>query len=84
MKIVLDGVYINNREELFHSLKVQMNKEEFLGNNLDALNDIISSMNLSIDFTVKNYELLESKLGTYMFGLYKVFNQNNIEVVKIK
>ena len=61
MEILLDGNLILNKESLFKTLKEQISSDEFYGNSLDALWDVLSYGIDSLVVTIKNRKELEIK-----------------------
>lgn len=83
MEILLDGKLIFNKEILFSTLKEQINSEDFQGNNLDALWDVLSSERNDLIITIKNKFELENNLVSYLDSLLNLFNdlsKNNVNV----
>lgn len=83
MEIILDGNEILDKDSLFKTLKKQINSEDFIGNNLDALWDALLYCNNPIKVTIINKEKLNNTLGEYYAKLCAVFNDltaNNIDV----
>ena len=82
MEILLDGNLILNKESLFKTLKEQINSDEFYGNSLDALWDVLSYGIDSLVVTIKNRKELEINLGDYFNKLIDLFEElNNKNVV---
>jgi len=75
MEILLDGNKIIDKNSLFISLKEQINSEEFHGNNLDALWDVLSCNNNNLVVTITNKDKLEANLGEYLTILLDLFNE---------
>lgn len=84
MEILLDGQMILNKDILFKTLKEQINSDEFYGDNLDALWDVLTYGIDNITVTIKNQKKLEKNLGNYLYkllDLFKSLNDNNVKVV---
>jgi RNAse (barnase) inhibitor barstar len=82
MEILLDGNLILNKESLFKTLKEQISSDEFYGNSLDALWDVLSYGIDSLVVTIKNRKELEINLGDYFNKLIDLFEElNNKNVV---
>jgi len=84
MEIVLDGNVIENKELLFETLKKQINSDEFYGNNLDSLWDVLSNYTDDLTITVMHSAELVENLGNYahmLMGLFDELNQIYTEVV---
>lgn len=73
MEIIIDGNLITNKQELFSNLKLQINSDEFYGNNLDALWDVLSSINEELIVEIKNLNTLKLNLGEYTDSLVQLF-----------
>lgn len=72
-KILIDGNVIETREELFCSLKEQMGSETFVGNNLDALYDVLKEHGEPVELEIRNMGGLRDSLGNYVERLVRVF-----------
>lgn len=85
MNIKLDGLVITSKEILFTELKRQLKSDEFHGNNLDALYDVLMSTTIDLRIQLLNKELLETQLGSYYHALNKLFTEvsSSNEFVKI-
>ena len=75
MEIRLDGKQIKNKELLFIHLKNEIKSLEFIGNNLDALWDVLSSYNSKISVKIINVESLINNLGDYGKSLISLFKE---------
>lgn len=64
-KIVIDGNKIDSRETLFAVLKEQLQTEDFIGNNLDALHDVLTEFGETVELEVKNPGAFTESLGEY-------------------
>lgn len=73
MEIIIDGNKITDKETLFQDLKSQIKSSEFYGRNLDALWDVLLSVDEELSITVINYSALEKNLGEYAKSLVEVF-----------
>ena len=73
MELILDGHLIKDKESLFVTLKSQINSEEFYGNNLDALWDVLSSYIGEIRIIYRNIDALKQNLGSYADALLQLF-----------
>lgn len=82
MELILDGKNILNKSLLYKQLKMQINNEEFIGENLDALWDVLTMYN-KITIIIKNDALLKRNLNNYYDSLIILFedlvkiNENN-------
>lgn len=68
-KIILDGLKIKTKEDLFDTIRNQLDSSEFYSNNLDALYDVLSTINVDLFITIKNYKHLKKNLGEYANNL---------------
>ena len=66
MEIVLDFSKISNKDEMFELIKSQLNNEEFYGNNLDALYDVLSYEKQDVKFVISNIKNLEQEFKLYI------------------
>lgn len=73
MELVLDGKVIINKQDLFTSLKAQINSCELYGANLDALWDVLSSIKETINIEIIHYLDLRINLGDYVDSLFQLF-----------
>lgn len=73
MEIVIDGYILKDKNLLFQALKQQINSDEFHGNNLDALFDVLSHTTIKTNVLIKNHEELNNHLGNYATALITVF-----------
>ena len=71
-KIVIDGNKIKNREDLYASLKMQLMSEDFIGNNLDALADVLTESPEPVEAEIIAEEALWEALGNYAWRLMQV------------
>lgn len=74
MEILLDGKQVINKQILFLTLKEQINSNEFYGDNLDALWDVLSSTEEEIFVTIIHQEDLNNNLGEYAQLLIELFH----------
>lgn len=74
MEILLDGKQVINKQILFLTLKEQINSNEFYGDNLDALWDVLSSTEEEIFVTIIHQEDLNNNLGEYAELLIELFH----------
>lgn len=72
-KIVIDGDKIDSRETLFAVVKEQLQAEDFIGNNLDALHDVLSEFGEPVELEVKNLGAFTESLGEYASRFLCVF-----------
>lgn len=71
-KLVIDGDRIKSREDLFASLKEQLQEEDFTGSNLDALYDVLTQSGEPIEAQICNPGALRASLGDYTDRLLRV------------
>lgn len=81
-KIVIDGDRIKNRQELFACLKRQLPSENFIGNNLDALYDVLTECAEPMEIEIREMDMLQEKLGSYAQRLVRVLNEYQREQEK--
>lgn len=73
MEIILNGKDIKDQKDLFITLKKQINNPLFVGNNLDALWDVLSTTKEEIITYLYNIDELTLNLGDYAKSLLKLF-----------
>lgn len=73
MELILNGLNIKNKEQLYFEIKKQLNNDELIGDNLDALFEVLLSYNTPLRIQVKNYANLHNNLQGYSVYLIKVF-----------
>ena len=71
-KIEIDGNCIGSREELFASLREQLDSEDFIGNNLDALYDVLTESPEPVEVEFRNMGKIRAALGGYTDRLLRV------------
>jgi len=86
MEILLDGNIIKSKEELFITLKNQINSDIFYGNNLDSLWDVLSGNTKNVIITIKNKMELDNNLKEYSKKLLNLFddlkvNNKNVTII---
>ena len=64
-RIIIDGNLIDSREAFFHAIRNQIGEEKLIGNNLDALHDVLTSITVHTVIEVQNRRLLEAALGDF-------------------
>lgn len=80
MKIVIDGTKVNDKKSLFKLLKEQIPSDEFYGNNLDALYDVLTDLPEPADIEIKDAEALVAALGKeYSARLMRVLRDAAME-----
>lgn len=71
-KIIIDGNKIHSQQELFDSIRQQLMTEDLIGNNLDALYDVLSQYGDSVETEICNPGDLREHLGEYADKLMQV------------
>ena len=66
MEIILDFSKINNKDEMFELIRYKLNSEEFYGNNLDALYDVLSYEKENVKFLIYNIKNLDQSFKLYV------------------
>ncbi|MDD2681906.1 MAG: barstar family protein [Bacilli bacterium] len=88
MDILLDGKKIINKKTLYLTLKDQINCDEFYGNNLDALWEVLSSVEEEIKIIINNQQDLINNLGEYADLLLELFHDlkdvNELVFIEVK
>lgn len=92
MKIVLlNGEKMTSKKNTFLHIKYKLNQPSFYGNNLDALWDILSSINEPINIILYNKVFMDKYLGEYANSIIEVFQESanskdniEFEIMKIK
>ncbi len=72
MIILIDGNLIPDKSTLFQELKKQINSQEFYGDNLDALADVLFATNEKIEIKVLHTKILFEHLDNYAQALIKL------------
>ncbi|MDO5540877.1 MAG: barstar family protein [Eubacteriales bacterium] len=72
-KILIDGKKISSKEQLFEVLKGQLQSDEFHGNNLDALYDVLTDHAEPVELEVVHPGDLREKLGEYADRFMRMF-----------
>lgn len=63
-QIILDGMWITTKEELWNMVRDKLPVPEYFGNNLDALADFMGESR-DWEVIVTHQEMLEEHLGEY-------------------
>lgn len=72
LKVILEGVKITSREELFTSIGAQLSLPAWFGRNLDALHDVLTCDVLpakELTISVQDFAQLKENLGGYADAL---------------
>ena len=72
-KVILDGRFMKNKKLVHLYIKFQIESREYIGNNLDALWDVLSTYSQPIRISLYNKDILIENLGDYGLSLIKVF-----------
>lgn len=83
--IQLDGRKMNNEEMVHLYMKMKLNSEEYKGNNLDALEDILTTYDRDVKINIIYSDYLIQNLNEYGEKILKLFldaskNNDNITV----
>ena len=70
----LDGSAIHSRKEFHQQIHSLMSFPDYYGNNLDALNDVLTDIGEDTCLTIAQAAALEENLGHYYLSLLKVLN----------
>lgn len=73
IKVKLNGKKMKTKEGCHLYIKKKLKNQEYHGNNLDALWDVLSSHSDPIEISLKNKDELIEHLGKYGESLIKVF-----------
>jgi len=69
---IIDCANFETKADVHANLKNILGSEEYIGNNLDALYDVLTSVNYSISLSFINLAIGRKKLGQYCDMLVKV------------
>lgn len=83
-KIIIDGKLMQKKEDLHQSLKSQLSKYSYYGNNLDALWDVLSTYDKDLLIEVINTTDLYNNLNFYGLSLLTTLLQASFENKLIK
>ena len=83
--IILDGRKMNNQETVHEYLKLKLDSPEYIGNNLDALWDVLSTYDRIVTIKIIYADYLIKNLNEYGENILKMFleaaeDMNNITV----
>ncbi len=81
--ITLNGRNMTSRKRAHEYIKWKLKSEEYHGNNLDALWDVLSSYDQEVEISVINTEYLIEDLGEYGESIISVFKDAAEENEKI-
>ena len=88
IRIKLNGNKMKTKEATHAYLKNKLESQEYHGNNLDALWDVLSTYNQPTEIKLKHKDKLIENLGSYGESLIRVFQdaekENDNIIFKIK
>ena len=67
--INFDVKLIKSKEGIHRFLKKRIKSDDYIGNNLDALYDVLSTFDESIKFNISNLVYVNMELESYVFNL---------------
>lgn len=74
MKIInIDGKLIKSKLGIHKFLKNRINDDAYIGNNLDALYDVLSNYSEKLKFNMYNLKYVNNELAPYVNSLIKTF-----------
>lgn len=79
IKVVLDGKDMKNKDYVHLYIKHQLDNNEYYGNNLDALWDVLMSYGSKIEIRLINKESLIANLEDYGYALIDAFEDASKE-----
>ena len=68
-KIEVDGAAFTDKKATHAALRAAIGSEDYVGSNLDALNDVLTSICKKTRITVKNFNKAEEQLEDYAQAL---------------
>ncbi len=73
MKVIfIDLTEVTDKQQLHSLLAKEISFPEWYGGNLDALYDCLTGVFEKTDITIRNFDLLEERLGQYALSFRKV------------
>ena len=84
IRIKLNGNKMKTKEAAHDYLKNKLESQEYHGNNLDALWDVLSTYNQPTEIKLKNKDQLIENLGSYGESLIQAFKDAEQENDNIK
>ncbi|MCF6466035.1 barstar family protein [Clostridium sp. Cult2] len=84
IKVTLDGKQMKTKETVHLYMKNALNSEEYYGNNLDALYDVLSTYSEPIEIVLINKDKLIENLGHYGKSLIKLLEDVEEENTNIE
>lgn len=73
--ILINGEKMTSKKNAFLHLKNKLDQASFYGNNLDALWDVLSSINEPMNIVLFNKSFLDENLGEYGNSIIEVFQE---------
>lgn len=83
-KVILDGKYIKSKDLLHLYIKYGLETREYIGSNLDALWDVLTTYSQTLSISLYNKDMLIENLGDYGRALIKLFEDAIEENPNIK
>lgn len=71
-KIVVDAAAFTDKKAVHAALKEAIGSEDYIGSNLDALHDVLTTICKKTRITVKNFHKAEEQLEDYAKSLASV------------
>lgn len=78
-KVILNGKYMKNKKLAHLYIKFQLDSNEYIGNNLDALWDVLTSYSQPLKIALVNKDILIENLGDYGESIIQVFKDAEVE-----
>lgn len=72
-KVILNGKYMKSKRLVHLYIKFKLDSNEYIGNNLDALWDVLSTYSQPLKVGLVNKDKLIENLGEYGLSLIQVF-----------
>ena len=82
--VLLNGKRMTTKKTTHLYLKKKLSFPSYYGQNLDALWDVLSTINEEIDIVLYNKEYLDEYLGDYGKDLISVFKEATESNMKVK
>lgn len=82
-EIIIDCLYISDKEQLHNTLAKELKFPDWYGENLDALYDCLTSIFEEITIIIENFSSLEEKLDSYAAAFMKVMKKADEDNEKI-
>ena len=78
-KVILNGKYMKNKKLAHLYIKFQLDSNEYIENNLDALWDVLTSYSQPLKIALVNKDILIENLGDYGESIIQVFKDAEVE-----